>query len=105
MTPLEAMIKLRDKGPVSLDDGVCGNIDKFLRRDQYCVWLLFFGKVIKNWPDHKQKNNPAFKSILFPIENFELHSNNKTLWQGAQLAKRISLLNYLIDCWNKEHQS
>lgn len=94
---LAALKRIRDKGPVAKDKGICGNVRLLVPRKQRVEIQEKMYSLIQRWPEYKGN------SLVYPVEGSGklYHESAKLgiLWKNA---RRIYLLNYMIKELEKE---
>lgn len=74
------------------EQGICGNVYNLMVerghdfiRSTHISYVLCFRYTSRN----------------YPIEDFEIHRDQDTLWEGDQLKQRLQLIDELIDVCNQ----
>ena len=88
---LAALKRIRDKGPVEKDKGICGNVRLLVRRKQRAEIQDKIYCLIQRWPEYKGT------CLVYPVEGsgwlYRESVKLGILWKNP---RRIYLLNYMI---------
>ena len=88
---LAALKRIRDKGPIEKDKGICGNVRLLVPRKQRAEIQEKIYRLTQRWPDHKGY------SLVYPVEDsgwlYRESVRLGILWKNP---RRIYLLNYMI---------
>ena len=94
---LAALKRIRDKGPVEKDKGICGNVRLLVPRKQRAEIQEKIFSFIQRWPEYKGP------SLVYPVEGsgwlYRESVKLGILWKNP---RRIYLLNYMIKELEKE---
>ena len=88
---LAALKRIRDKGPVEKEKGICGNVRLLVPRGQRAEIQEKIYCLIQRWPEYKGL------SLVYPVEGsgwlYRESVRLGILWKNP---RRIYLLNYMI---------